>query len=73
MTELTDISLLIAVLLMTFFIAAISIATLINYLKDKEQFKKTVGASSTDFWLLFTLLIAIFCILLSLSIFMIYT
>ncbi|HIH40585.1 MAG TPA: hypothetical protein HA341_02485 [Halobacteria archaeon] len=68
-----DLPLLFAVLLMTFFIAAIIIVTLINYLKDKEGFKERVGASSMDFWLLFSLLIAIFFILLSLSIFMIYT
>ncbi|BDC36142.1 hypothetical protein MTLP_08240 [Candidatus Methanoliparum sp. LAM-1] len=68
-----DLPLLFSVILMTFFIAAIIIVTLVNYLKDKEGFKKTIGASSRDFWLLFSLLVAIFCILLSLSIFMIYT
>jgi len=67
-----DLTLLFVVILMTLFIAVIIIVTFFSYMKDKEGFKERIGASSQDFWLLFSLLIAIFCILLSLSVVMIY-
>jgi hypothetical protein len=70
---ISDIPIVMAVAVITAFVAMTIISAIFGYARDRESFERETGASSREFWFLLSLLVGIFLILLALFITLIWS
>jgi hypothetical protein len=69
---ISDIPIVMAVAVITAFVAMIIISAIFGYARDRESFERETGASLREFWFLLSLLVGILLILLALFIILIW-